>query len=281
MEHEIKVAPGFRLWVEESGDPGGPPLLLVMGAGASGLTWPDSMMEALGRHHRLVRYDHRDVGRSTWAFDDNPYALTDLAADAVKILDALAIDRTHVVGMSMGGMLTQLLLLDHPDRLATATLIGTTPMDGGPVEAPGIDPALLAIWETIAEPRDRDAELDWRVRHWRILNGGELPFDPEEFRRREERIIAHAGRHDNPAAHARAGQEGLARAAELEAVTTPVLVIDSPADPIVGTAYARHLGTLLGNARLVTVPGLGHALSEAVGPQLAEVILKHTTTHNP
>ncbi|MGP3949843.1 alpha/beta fold hydrolase [Streptomyces sp. 7N604] len=274
MEHKIDVAPGIRLWVEERGVPTAPALLLIMGANASGLAWPDSLLDALGRHYRVVRYDHRDTGRSTWAFAESPYALTDLATDAVKILDALGINRAHVVGMSMGGMLTQLLLLDHPERLTTATFIGTTPMDGGPASSE-TDPVLMALWETMFEPRDRDAELAWRVQHWRVLNGGELPFDPEEFRRREERIIDHAGRHDNPAAHARADQDGLKRATELAAVTTPALVIDSPADPIAGTACARHLTTLLGNARLVTVPGLGHALSDAVVPQLAEVLLNH------
>ncbi|MEU8025384.1 alpha/beta hydrolase [Micromonospora haikouensis] len=278
MEHEITVAPGVRLWAEERGDPRAPALLLVMGANASGLTWPEALLDALARRHRVVRYDHRDTGRSTWSFDEDPYPLTALAADAVRVLDALGIDRAHVVGMSLGGTLTQLLLLDHPERVATATLVGTTPLDGGPADGPGIAPELLALWETMLEPRDRDAELAWRVRHWRVLNGGESPFDAEEFRRREERIMAHAGRHENPAAHARADQGGLDRAGELAAVTTPVLVVDSPADPVAGTASARHLAALLGNARLVTVPGLGHALPEAIAPRLAEVILDHTTT---
>ncbi|OEV11440.1 alpha/beta fold hydrolase [Streptomyces nanshensis] len=277
MEHEIDIAPGVRLWAEERGDPDAAALLLVMGANASGLAWPDSLVDALARHHRVVRYDHRDTGRSSWSFDDEPYALTDLAADAVGVLDALGVERAHVVGMSVGGMLTQLLLLDHPDRTATATFIGTTPMSGGPTDPPfDLDPDVLAMWATMNEPRDREAELDWRVEHWRLLNGGRLPFDPGEFRRMEERIMAHAGRHDSPNAHARAGQEGFDRGAELAAVTTPALVIDSPADPLAGTASARHLASLLGNARLVTVPGLGHALPEAVVPQLAEVILGHT-----
>ncbi|WP_320068528.1 alpha/beta hydrolase [Micromonospora sp. RTGN7] len=281
MEHQIDVAPGVRLWAEERGDPAASTLLLVMGANASGLTWPDSLLDALARRHRVIRYDHRDTGRSTWPFAEHPYPLTELATDVVRLLDALGIARAHVVGMSMGGMLTQLLLLEHPERLATATLVGTTPMDGAPTDLPGIDPTLLEFWETMFEPRDRAAEIAWRVRHWRILNGGELPFDPEEFRRREERIIDHAGRPDNPAAHALASQDGLDRAVELAAVSTPVLVVDSPADPIAGSASARHLATLVGNARLVTVPGLGHALSEAVGPRLAEVILDHTTSHEP
>jgi pimeloyl-ACP methyl ester carboxylesterase len=281
MEHHIDVAPGVRLWAEERGDPAAPPLLLVMGANASGLTWPESLVDALARRHRVIRYDHRDTGRSTWAFAERPYPIVELAADAVRLLDALGVERAHVVGMSMGGTLTQVLLLDHPERVSTATFIGTTPLDGGPADGPGIDPELLAYWETMLEPRDRAAEVAWRVEHWRILNGGELPFDAEEFRLREERMIDHAGRHDNAGAHALASQDGLDRATELKAATTPALVVDSPRDPIAGTAAARHLAALLGNARLVTVPGLGHALPEAVGPRLAEVIAEHTSAHEP
>lgn len=280
MAYEIDVAPGVRLWAEERGDPGAPALLLVMGANSSGLAWPDSLVEALGRHHRVVRYDHRDTGRSTRAFDEHPYSPTGLAADAVKILDALSIDRAHVVAMSLGGILARLLLLDHSDRLSTAVFIGTTPLDGG--LAPGeLAPELLELWETMGEPRDREAELAWRVRHWEILNGGVLPFDAEEFRRQEERIIDHSGRHGTPTAHARAGHDGLDRAAEPSAATTPCLVIDSPADPLAGTDSARHLASLLGDASLVTVPGLGHTLPEVVVPQLAETILAHTAARAP
>ncbi|MFJ9645525.1 alpha/beta fold hydrolase [Streptomyces sp. NPDC101206] len=275
MEHKITVAPGITLWAEESGDPAAPPLLLVMGANASGLAWPDSLVAALARRHRVIRYDHRDTGASTWCFDERPYRITDLADDAIAVLDALGVDAAHVVGMSMGGLLTQLLLLDHPDRIRTATFIGTMPLDGGPAGGEP-DPELAALWNIMADPRDRAAELDWRVEHWRVLSGGEIPFDPEEFRRSEERIIEHSGRHDSPVAHARAGTEGLDRASELAAVTVPSLVVDGPRDPVAGTAHARHLAGLLGRARVATVPGLGHALPESVVPQLAGLILEHT-----
>ena len=125
MERFVEVVPGVRLWVEESGRVDGSPLLLVMGANASGVTWPDEFVAALGEEHRVIRYDHRDTGRSTRAFDDQPYAITDLAEDAVAVLDALGIPRAHVAGMSMGGTLVQLLLLDHPDRLLSATNFAT------------------------------------------------------------------------------------------------------------------------------------------------------------
>lgn len=160
-----------------------------MVANASGPAWPDPLVERLAERHRVVRYDHRDTGRSTWAFDEHPYAIADLAEDAVAVLDGLAVERAHV-GMSMGGTLVELLLLDHPERLVTATLMCTSALGAGlaagdsapAADLPGPDPRLLAMWEHMADPRDVEAELDWRVVHWRLLNGDVLAFDPGEFR---------------------------------------------------------------------------------------------------
>ena len=229
-----------------------------------------------------MRYDHRDTGRSTWAFDRRPYAVADLALDAVAVLDELGIDRAHVVGMSLGGTLVQLLLIDCPDRLLSATVFATAVLEGAAphgADRPFVDtdPQLLALWEHLADVRDREAEIAFRVRHWQLLNGGQLPFDPAEFARLEERLIAHAGRHDNPAAHARADQGGLARGSELSAVTVPTLVVEAPADPVNPPPAAARLAAAIPGARQATIPGMGHALGSAVTGPLAEAILTHTT----
>jgi pimeloyl-ACP methyl ester carboxylesterase len=277
----ITVAPETRLWVEVRGDPTGTPVLLVMGANASGITWPEGLVDELGRRHRVIRYDHRDTGRSTRAFDVRPYAIGDLAADAVGLLDGLGIERAHVVGMSMGGTLVQLLLLDHPDRLLSATVFATSALGSGLAdvdgasELPGPDPRLLDLWESMGEEREVTAELDWRVEHWRVLNGEGVPFDPAEFRALEERVIAHSGTAAGSTAHALADQSGLDRGAELAAVTVPTLVIEAPEDPINPPPHAAHLAAVIGGARLITLPGMGHALSSAVLPPLAAAIGAH------
>ena len=118
----VDVGDGYRLWVQTAGADDRPPMLLVMGANASGLGWPDELVARLAQHHHVVRYDHRDTGRSTRAFPERPYAIRALADDAVAVLDALGIERAHLVGTSLGGTLVQLLLLDHPERLLSATL---------------------------------------------------------------------------------------------------------------------------------------------------------------
>jgi pimeloyl-ACP methyl ester carboxylesterase len=276
----VEVADGVRLWAElapATGPDPAEPLLLVMGANASSRTWPDELVARLAEHHPVLRYDHRDTGRSDAVLDELPYGLTDLAADAVALLDAFAVPRAHVVGMSMGGLLTQLLLLDHPDRLASAVLFGTGPLPGtdGP-EPPGPDQALLRLWAELDDPRDPDGELAWRVEHWRVLNGTEVPFDPAEFRALEERVIAHAGSSRASTAHARMDTDGLLRGAELAQVTVPTLVVEAPADPAFPPPNAELLARAIGSAELVTVPGMGHAMPAAVVEPLAAAILSRT-----
>ncbi|MFB4273716.1 MULTISPECIES: alpha/beta fold hydrolase [unclassified Nonomuraea] len=279
----VAVTDGNRLWVETAGDPERPALLLVMGANASGLGWPDELVELLARDHFVVRYDHRDTGRSTHAFDERPYPIRALADDAIAVLDALRIARAHVVGMSLGGTLVQLLLLDHPDRLLSATIFGSALLGGAAPDPaiadddlPGPDPRLLALWAELGQERDQEAELRWRVEHWRVLNGDVLPFDAEEFAGLERRIAAHSGTWRGPVAHALADQSGMARGAELAHVTVPTLVIDAPEDPITPPPHAARLARAIPSATLVTVPGLGHALPRAVVPSLAAAITAHT-----
>lgn len=268
----VDVTDGYRLWVETTGDADVPALLLVMGANASGVGWPDELVQRLSEQHLVVRYDHRDTGRSTHAFDERPYPLRVLAADAIAVLDALDIDRAHVVGMSMGGTLTQVLLVDHPDRFLSATIFGTPALDD--LEAPGPDPQLLELWGELGQERDADAERAWQVRHWRILNGGVLPFDEDEFEQLDRRITEHRGTPAAATAHAQADPEGLER--DTGAITVPVLVIDAPEDPVAPPPTAQRLAAAVPTARLVSVPGLGHALPRVVIEPLATAILEHT-----
>ncbi|SHG19234.1 alpha/beta fold hydrolase [Geodermatophilus nigrescens] len=273
---------GVQLWAEERGDPAAPPLLLVMGANASGVLWPEELVDLLAAGHRVIRYDHRDTGRSSAVFDRVPYAIADLARDAVAVLDALGIERAHVVGMSMGGTLIQLLLLDAPHRLRSATVLCTSALGAGLAdvagtgELPGPAPELLAYWQTMGGDRDRAAELDWRVEHWRLLSGGVLPVDAGWFRALEERAMDHAGSVRGPVAHALADQSGLDRGAELAAVTVPTLVVEAPEDPVNPPPHAAHLAAVVGGAGLVTVPGMGHALPPAVHGPLAAAVAAHT-----
>jgi pimeloyl-ACP methyl ester carboxylesterase len=281
-ERFIEVADHYHVWAQAIGPADTTPVLLIMGANSSAVAWPDDFVARLAERHRVIRYDHRDTGRSTWAFTQRPYAIRDLAADAVGVLDAFDIERAHVVGMSMGGLLVQLLLIDHPQRMRSATLFCTTALATGggshATELPEPDPRLVAMWEHMGEPRNREAELDWRVEHWRLLNGDQLDFDPETFRRWEQRAIDHAGRHESPTAHALADQSGLERGDQLANVDIPTLVIEAPADPINPPPHAARLADAIKDADVVTIPNMGHALNPAILRPLADTVLRHIDT---
>ncbi|MFJ1590206.1 alpha/beta fold hydrolase [Kitasatospora albolonga] len=287
MERFIDAAPGVRLWAEDRGAADAPPLMLIMGAQASGLGWPDELVDMLASRHRVIRYDHRDTGRSTWAFDERPYPISQLAEDALTVLDGFAIDRAHIVGMSLGGMLAQLLVADHPDRLLSATLIGTSALSQAPYvrpdgthvlpeELPGIDPKLLEMWSRPVPDLGLEAELERRVEHWRVLCGNQLPFDAEYARRLELKVIEHTGHYATNTAHARADASDLDRTAQLAKATAPTLVISAPAEPVSPPPHPDHLAQAIQGARIVEIPGMGHALPPDVHAPLAAAILDHT-----
>jgi pimeloyl-ACP methyl ester carboxylesterase len=288
VERFIEAAPGVRLWAEYVPATGarpdaraGAPVLLVMGANASGLFWPDALVEQLSEHHPVIRYDHRDTGRSSVSADeDGPdYGVVDLAADALAVLDAFDVDRAHVVGMSLGGLIAQLLLLDRPERFVTATLFATGPLPNpdGP-ELPGPEPALLRMWAEMDDPRDDEGELAWHVEHWRLLNGTGTPFDADEYRAMHQRVVEHSGRSEASTAHAHLAADGIARGAELPGVEVPTLVVECPEDPAFPPPNSGTLARSLGAARLVRIPGMGHAINRTVLPPLAAAILSQTTT---
>jgi 10-carbomethoxy-13-deoxycarminomycin esterase/esterase len=287
-----------RLWSEDRGDPGAPPLLLIAGDCQSALFWPEEFIATLVADGlRVIRYDHRDTGRSTHLdFAAHPYTFDDLAADARAVLDGWGIDAAHVVAFSMGAGLAQLIALDHPQRLLSQTLICTHALgidlarnveraaagepspDGLPVPTQRLFEALALHTEPTCGPA---AELQLRVETWRIFAGDELPFDPAEFRLRERRAMDHAGTW-RPRTNHGLVSEGLAeRGPELARITTPTLVVQAPLDPISPPPHGRHLADAVPGARLVEIPGMGHALPGAVLAPLAAEVRKHIRRSGP
>lgn len=190
---------------------------------------------------------------------------------------------------SMGGMLAQLLIADHPDRLLSATLIGTSALRivpyvqpdetrTPPEELPGISPRLLEMWSRPVGDLGLEAELERRVEHWRVLGGDQLPFDDEYARGQERKVIAHTGHYATSTAHARADASDLDRTDQLARTTVvPTLVISAPAKPVFPPPHPHHLAQAIQGARIVGIPGMGHALPREVHAPLAAAILDHTT----
>ncbi|OEJ97810.1 hydrolase [Streptomyces thermolilacinus SPC6] len=284
----------LQLWTEEFGDPDDPAVLLVMGAGAQGVQWNDGFVRRLvagGR--RVIRYDHRDAGRSsTVDFATRPYTVADMAADALAVLDGLGVERAHFVGASLGGVIAQRLAATHPDRMLTLTALASTPlgtdmadivsraMTGQPSlpgQLPPPTPELLALLAS-APPRATSLEghIASRMPLWRLLHGPELPFDEEEYRAMETRVYERARDLSAALNHTLAGAAGFGAAEVLAGVAVPVLVLHGTADPMFPFAHGEALAAAIPGARLVPLPGMGHTLPSLLDGRLAEEVLRHT-----
>lgn len=270
---------GISLFTEAFGEPGRPPLLLIMGAMSSGVWWPEAFCRQLAERGRyVIRYDHRDTGRSTsYAPGAAPYRVEDLADDAVSILDGYAIDRAHVAGMSLGGYLAQLIALKYPDRVLSLTLIASERLALADPEMPPMSPAVLEYHARGAtlDWSNREAVIEYNVGAWRLLCGSAHPFDEgairalaaADFDRTPDLCTTfnHAALQD---AHGWVG-----RLAEIKA---PAVVIHGTEDPVLPYAHALALEAGLPDVRLLTLEGTGHELHPADWPVIVDAIERHT-----
>jgi pimeloyl-ACP methyl ester carboxylesterase len=260
---------GVRLWYEDMGDPDGEVVVLVMGATASAISWPPELLDALtGAGYRVVRFDNRDIGLSTHVdYAASPYTLDDMATDTVGLLDALGIGRAHFIGASMGGMISQLMALQHPERVRSLGLLITSP---GPDDR--LTPTSDEIVGVAARPATSDAEVEQRtVDLWRVLTGPRFPFDEDRYR---QAARADAARGTNPnSAHGLAVFTAPSRLDALGAVDVPTLVVQGGADPIFPPDHGEALANAIPGATLVVWEGVGHEVPDQLGPELVDLLL--------
>src|SRR5258706_1060284 len=205
MSERTIRANGIEIWCQDFGSKSDPALLLVMGAGGQAILWPDEFCASLAAAGRyVIRYDNRDTGQSScFDFAQSPYTLSDMARDAVGVLDAFGVERAHVMGASMGGMICQTLAIEHAGRLRTMTSIMSSPggsgimaamLGGGNARLPGPAPKVMELMRASLEkpPRTTQERIDAGVALWRTLAGGGEPFDEPTVRPREARIQARA-----------------------------------------------------------------------------------------
>jgi pimeloyl-ACP methyl ester carboxylesterase len=275
-------------------DPDAPPVLLIMGVGAQLPMWPDGFCAQLvGRGYRVVRFDHRDTGLSTklhGAKADGsvyprvlrhvtgrrsqvPYTLVDMADDVLGLLDHLGIDRAHVVGASMGGMIAQVLAASHPERVASLGLIMSSSnrlFSAVPrwrvVKLAFGGPSKNAPWEE---------RLAAEVRSISIINGPNFLPSADVLRRRVEELRA---RSDYPQGMLRQfdailGTGSLSR--YTRAITAPTIVIHGTDDPMVRPRNGRNLARAIAGARFVVVDGMGHDLPEPVWRPVVEALTEN------
>ena len=261
----IVKANGVELCVESFGDPADPAVLLIHGAGHSLLAWDEDFVGRLVAGGRqVIRYDSRDAGRSTGYPAGSPaYGLGDLVADAAALLDALGITAAHVVGMSQGAAVAQLLALDHADRVASLTLASSTP--GGPghhhPDLPAMSQEIQELFANEpAEPdwSDRAAVIDYLVEAERPFAARSRPFDTDGMRAAAERVVERtadiAAQLTNPYL-IDAGEPWRGRLGQVGART---LVLHGTEDPLFPIGHGRALAAEIPGARFTPLEQAGH-----------------------
>jgi pimeloyl-ACP methyl ester carboxylesterase len=264
---------GVELCVETFGNPRNPAVLLVDGAAASMLWWEAELCEQIARGGRFViRYDNRDTGRSTSYPPGQPgYTYTDLAGDALGILDALDVERAHVICRSMSGGIGLILGVDHPDRVASLTFVSTsTGEDGLP---PSSDE--LASNPADPDPADSAAVVDFVVVSAKAYSGGSPYFDETATRALVERDVArtrtiastlvnhYAMTFDGPS-------HGFGD------ITAPTLVVHGDHDPVFPLPHGKALRDAVPGAELLVLEGAGHDLPKPLWDVFVPALLQHT-----
>jgi pimeloyl-ACP methyl ester carboxylesterase len=271
MNERLVHANGVDLCVQTFGSPADPAVLLVHGACASMLWWPEELCRMLaerGRH--VVRFDSRDTGRSThYPAGAPPYGLRDLADDAVGLLDALGLPTAHVVGRSMGGGTAIIAALDHPDRVATLTLVGTT---NGDPDLPDMDPAMAAAF---GRPPSDDPVADI-VAMIRAYAGPSPLFDEDAVRAVAaadvERTLDLEAAMTN---HLVMAVDGPRNGGPAD-VAVPTLVVHGAYDPAFPLPHGRRLADTIPGARLLVLPDTGHDVPPTHFPTFVDALVAHT-----
>jgi pimeloyl-ACP methyl ester carboxylesterase len=282
-------ANGIDIEYESFGRETDPTVLLIMGFSAQLTLWPVALCEGLvARGFRVIRYDNRDVGKSTHLLDkgtpnigmlmaqaasgqtiEAPYLLDDMADDAAALLDALRIDRAHIVGASMGGMIAQLVAVRHPGKTKSLVSIMSTT---GKRDLPPATPEAMGALLTPPASTSREDRIAASMRTWRAIgspsfrasdeelaadaaiNVDRVPYEPTGIARQMAAIMASPPRNDM-----------------LKGVKAPSLVIHGIDDPLVNIACGRDTADALG-CKIVEVPGMGHDFTKALTPVLEKHI---------
>jgi pimeloyl-ACP methyl ester carboxylesterase len=278
MVEQMIEANGVELCAESFGEPELPPVLLIMGTGASLLWWDERFCRMLSDGERFVlRYDHRDTGRSVTYQPGRPgYTDGDLVTDAVGVLDAFAVPAAHVVGVSAGAGIAQVLALDHPDRVRSLVLISTSPAVSLDRDLP---PPTDAFGRFVSTARldwaDPDSVVDFHVGYARMLAGGRRPFDEADIRDLVRREMARARNYPAVQNHDMLPDDGRTHG-PLSSITAPTLVMHGTADPMFPIEHGAALADAIPGARLLPLEDAGHGIERADWDRIASAILEHT-----
>lgn len=286
------TANGITLHYDTHGDPAAPPMLLVMGLGAQMTLWPIEFVEALAaRGFHVIRFDNRDIGLShkfhgtrapgilkMLVFSRfglplrSPYSLADMAADGIGLLDALGIERAHVVGASMGGMIAQHMAFGHAQRVASLTSIMSS---SGNRKLKPADPKAVKALTTRPKSMEEEVLIAHGMNIARAIGSPGFPAEPERLR---ARVAANVRRSVYPEGFMRQLAAIMAdgcRRERLAQVSVPTLVLHGEDDPLVPVEHGHDTARHVPGARLQTFPGMGHDFPLELVDTMADAIAQH------
>jgi pimeloyl-ACP methyl ester carboxylesterase len=282
---------GIDICYEIFGDAAAEPMLLIMGLGAQMIHWDDDFCRQLAaRGFRVIRFDNRDIGKSSKMSGGKrlaplellklrflkipvkaPYLLRDMAQDVTGLMDVLGIKSAHLVGASMGGMIAQEIAISFPQRVRSLTSIMST--TGNPKDPPPTREAAAVLMAP--PPTTKEEYFERYAQTWKILRVGSFPQDEALDRARAERTFE---RGLNPAGVGRQLRAILAsgsRKQRLASVKAPTLVIHGTVDPLVRPEAGKDTAASIPGAKLLMIEGMGHALPIPIRPQIIDAIDKH------
>jgi len=293
---QTTTANGIELCFETFGDASNPAVLFVMGLGGQMIAWPQAYMDAVAAAgYFAIRYDNRDVGLSQ-KFDaagapdfealvaelfagNKPataYDLSDMAADGIGLLDRLSIERAHVIGVSMGGMIAQQMAIDSRERLFSMVSIMSS--TGDPSLPPPTAEA-MAVLTTPPPPAEATEALVEHLTKNRQAIGGDGFVDDEASRSMTRTAIERQFYPVGTARQRAAVMASGARTDQLKQLDVPTLVIHGDKDPLVPLAAGEHTAATIPGARLEILPGMGHAQYPKYQPKMIELMLGHIERH--
>ena len=285
---------GVEIFYEDLGDLADPTVLLIMGVGAQLPMWPDGFCaQLLGRGYRVIRFDHRDSGLSTkmrgmrakgsvyprvlryvvGRTSPVPYTLVDLAEDVKGLLDHLGIERAHVVGASMGGMIAQVLAGSHPDRVRSLGLVMTS--SGRPMSSIPKWRVIRLAFDAPAKDAPVEDKIAIEVRNISVINGPNFLPPVDQLRRRVEELTA---RSDYPQGMLRQFDAILGTGSLMRytrRITAPTVVIHGSEDPMMRPRNGRNVARAIEGACYVVVDGMGHDLPEPVWRPVVEALTEN------
>jgi pimeloyl-ACP methyl ester carboxylesterase len=286
-------ANGIRIEYESHGNAADPAILLIMGLGMQLVDWPIELVDGLVEAgFRVIRFDNRDAGLSTqfdgfvsaplmfdftrWSFGwpiASAYRLDDMAADAVALLDSLGIERAHVVGISMGGMIAQLMAIRHRERVASLTSIMSS-SSARVLPQPRLD-ALLAVGRLPEANASPDKLLDHYEALFRTIGSPKFPTPPARMRQTLRKNLARAHRPNGTQRQIVAILASGDRSMKLPQIVAPTLVIHGDSDPLVPPGHGQDTAAKIPGAELQIIEGMGHDLPPTLVPRIAKMIALH------